>query len=248
VDELRDIFLAQLATPLVCEKLFAQIPDIVYCIKNLERRYVSVNRAFSDRLGLKSPRDIIGKTAEELFPKYLADIYREQDELVFSKGQEIIDRVELVSNSTGGIGWYLASKFPLRGRDGEIIGLASISRDLQTPGDQDLEFAGLARVVEKIHAEYADDLKPHELAESIKLSVTQLDRRMRKIFKLTTSQFIRKTRLEAAARLLTSTDMAISGVALECGYGDQSAFTRQFKATVGMTPGTYRDQYSIKRR
>ena len=30
-------------------------------------------------------------------------------------------------------------------------------------------------------------------------------------------------------------------VALTCGYGDQTAFTRQFGATVGLPPSVYRD-------
>jgi AraC-like DNA-binding protein len=29
-------------------------------------------------------------------------------------------------------------------------------------------------------------------------------------------------------------------LALECGYADQAAFTRQFGKTVGLTPGAYR--------
>lgn len=237
---LRDNLYAQLATPIIGDRLFAQIPDILYCIKNVKHQYVSVNRAFADRLNFKSTSSVIGKTADDLFPKYLADIYREQDEVVYQTGEDIIDRVELVTNTKGGMGWYLASKFPLLGKDGSIIGIASISRDLQTPGDEDLRFAGLARTVEFIHKNYADDLKIAEMAAKINLSVTQLDRRMRKVFKLTTSQFIRKTRLEAAARLLTLTVKPISQIAQDCGYSDQSAFTRQFRATVGMAPGAYR--------
>jgi len=244
--DLRDIFLSQLATPMVSERLFSQIPDIVFCVKNIDGRYVSVNRAFSDRLGLKSPNEILGKTAHEIFPQYLADIYKGQDEQVFGSGEEITDRLELVSHYGVGVGWYLASKFALRGHTGEIIGLASISRDLQTPGDQDVAFAGLLKVVTYIHRNFANDIKAASLAESIQLTSTQLDRRMRKIFKLTTSQFIRKTRLEMATRLLKTTNEPIVEVALKCGYSDQSAFTRQFKATVGMTPGAFRDKYTGK--
>ncbi len=239
-EDLRDNFLSQLATPLISERLFAQVPDIVFCIKNLDGVYVSANQAFASRLGLPTYRDIIGKTASQLFPDYLAAIYETQDQEVFTTGHDITDKLELVNASHTGMGWYLASKLPLKGKNGEIIGLASISRDLQEPGDEDLKFAGLARIVNFIQEHYSEDLKLSELAAKIDLSVVQLDRRMKKIFKLSTSQFIRKTRIGAASKMLRSTDSSISQVALGCGYGDQSAFTRQFKTTVGMTPGEYR--------
>jgi AraC-like DNA-binding protein len=32
----------------------------------------------------------------------------------------------------------------------------------------------------------------------------------------------------------------VTEIAIACGYHDHSAFTRQFKATVGMTPSEYR--------
>jgi AraC-like DNA-binding protein len=35
-------------------------------------------------------------------------------------------------------------------------------------------------------------------------------------------------------------DEPIAGIGLACGFADQSAFARQFKATVGMTPRDYR--------
>jgi AraC-like DNA-binding protein len=32
----------------------------------------------------------------------------------------------------------------------------------------------------------------------------------------------------------------VAEIAQACGYGDHSAFTRQFKATTGLTPSQYR--------
>ncbi|MCP5535983.1 MAG: AraC family transcriptional regulator [Akkermansiaceae bacterium] len=243
VNRLRNEFLAQLATPLVAERLFAEVPDIVFCMKNLDGLYISANPAFAERLGLRSVDEILGKTAVDLFPPHLCATYQAQDEVVFRQGREIRDQLELIFNRDGSVGWYLASKIPLVGKNGTVIGLASISRDLLTPGDEDLRFAGLAKVIERIQHDYSDDLKPSSLAKTAGLTLTQLERRMRKVFKLTTSQFIRKTRIEAAARMLTNTDKAIIDIALDCGYGDQSAFTRQFKSTVGMAPGAYRGAY-----
>jgi PAS domain S-box-containing protein len=241
---IRKKFLSQLNTPMVAELLFEHVPDIVFCIKNNQGQYISANPAFAERLGLKSVTEILGKTAADIFPPHLAPTYLTQDEQVLQQGREINDRLELVFNRDGSLGWYLACKIPLLGKEGQIIGLASISRDLLTPGDADLRFAGLAKVVNQIQLHYADDLKPAELAKLAKLSQTQLERRMRKIFKLSTSQFIRKTRIGAAARMLTGTDESIINIALDCGYGDQSAFTRQFKTTVGMTPGSYRTSFA----
>jgi AraC-like DNA-binding protein len=48
-----------------------------------------------------------------------------------------------------------------------------------------------------------------------------------------------KTRLEAASRMLAG-DSSVSDIAQACGYADHSAFTRQFRATVGVTPSEYR--------
>jgi AraC-like DNA-binding protein len=41
-------------------------------------------------------------------------------------------------------------------------------------------------------------------------------------------------------RRLRETDDPIAAVALDCGYSDQSAFTRQFRQTVGLSPSEYR--------
>jgi AraC-like DNA-binding protein len=48
-----------------------------------------------------------------------------------------------------------------------------------------------------------------------------------------------KLRLEHAAVLLDGSDR-ISAIAQACGYADHSAFTRQFRAVVGVTPRDYR--------
>jgi AraC-like DNA-binding protein len=160
------------------------------------------------------------------------------------RGGEIIDHLELVSNLDRSLGWYLATKVPLRNATGEVIGLASISRDLGTPSLDDVEFPGLQRVVKHIREHMDEDLRPDRLAAMVKLSSAQLDRRMRRVFQLSTSAFIRKTRIEHAVRLLATTRLAITGIALDCGYGDQTAFTRQFRATVGMPPAAYRDHVS----
>jgi AraC-like DNA-binding protein len=80
-----------------------------------------------------------------------------------------------------------------------------------------------------------------DLATMAGLSPAQLDRRMRRVFQLTTAQFIRKARIGHSVQLLTTTALPVAEIALTCGYGDQTAFTRQFRAMVGMPPAAYRE-------
>ena len=63
---------------------------------------------------------------------------------------------------------------------------------------------------------------------------------MKRFFGLTPSQFIAKTRIAAASRLLRETEQSIADIALACGFYDQSAFTRTFRAMTGVTPTQFR--------
>ncbi|TWT40761.1 AraC family transcriptional regulator [Botrimarina hoheduenensis] len=59
----------------------------------------------------------------------------------------------------------------------------------------------------------------------------------------TGESWLRYTRLKAidyAARLLRETEVPVTAIAFECGFGDLSTFYRQFKARLGMPPAAYR--------
>jgi transcriptional regulator GlxA family with amidase domain len=47
-------------------------------------------------------------------------------------------------------------------------------------------------------------------------------------------------RLERAKELLASTSLGLHEIVVAVGYSDVSSFSRKFKQTVGMTPGSYR--------
>jgi AraC-like DNA-binding protein len=54
------------------------------------------------------------------------------------------------------------------------------------------------------------------------------------------NDFLHHHRLQEAATRLTSEDLPILSIALECGYGSIGPFNRAFKQRVGMTPSEYR--------
>lgn len=236
----RDDFVARLAQPLFVEALFDRMPDMVFSVKDRAGRYVCMSEACADRCGLGSKREATGRTAHELFPKHMADRYAEQDELLFSTGQPVVDNLDLTLFNNRESGWCLSNKTPLFDRDGAIIGLACLSRDLIEPSRAGIVDARMAAAVDQVLARYAEPLRVEALAEQAGVSLAQFERRMKKIFQLSAGQFITKTRIDAAARRLAGSEEAISEIALACGFCDQSALSKQFRQVTGMTPREYR--------
>ena len=66
------------------------------------------------------------------------------------------------------------------------------------------------------------------------------ERLVKRVFHLTPRELLIKTRIEAASALLLESDRSIADIAFACGYCVHSAFTRQFKATVGVAPAQFR--------
>ncbi|NRO95948.1 helix-turn-helix domain-containing protein [Paraburkholderia sp. NMBU_R16] len=221
------------------EPVFDALPDVVFFVKDERTRYALVNRTLASRCGCKEKRALIGKTTEEVFPSRFASTYMAQDRAVLEGGPPMMDQLELHLYPGRQPGWCLSSKVPLRNSAGAIVGLAGISRDLKANEKTHPAYSRLAAVVQHIQDNYVQPLNLTYLAEMAGMSVAQLERYFHKVFHLTPRQVLLKTRLDAATALLVSNDK-VTDVAALCGYTDHSAFTRQFKATVGVTPSEYR--------
>lgn len=237
----RQQFLRELAQPLPwVEALFDRQPDMVFSIKDRNGRYVSISQACAERCGLVHQGDAIGRTARELFPAHMAERYMAQDEQLFRTGEPVLDNLDLTLFPNRQPGWCLSTKLPLPDRAGRVIGLACLSRDLEEPSRSGMVDARMAAVVDLMLARHAEPLGIEMLADQAGLNVAQFERRMKKIFRLSPSQYLTKLRIDAAARLLQASDRRISDIALDCGFCDQSALTKQFRALTGLTPLAFR--------
>jgi transcriptional regulator GlxA family with amidase domain len=56
-------------------------------------------------------------------------------------------------------------------------------------------------------------------------------------------QYIREVRVGVARHLLETSNQSLTNIAVQCGFYDQSHFTRQFKASTGITPLDYRRRF-----
>src|SRR6187200_2182938 len=111
----------------VLEQLLDRADDLVFCIKNRNGQYLSVNETFLRRTRLGSRNQLLGRTAREVFPALLAAGYEQQDAVVFRTGSEVHDRLETITHRDGTMGWYRADKVPVRDASGAVIALAGIS-------------------------------------------------------------------------------------------------------------------------
>jgi AraC family transcriptional regulator len=79
-----------------------------------------------------------------------------------------------------------------------------------------------------------------EVAQAAGVHPAHLARGFRTYFKTSLGSYIRRLRVEFAARELVQSEASLATVALAAGFADQSHFTRLFKRHTGFTPNAYR--------
>ena len=100
--------------------------------------------------------------------------------------------------------------------------------------------AWLGKAREVLHDRYADSLSLDDIADAVGIEPERLARGFRRAYGESLGDYLRRIRVNAAARLLASTDEPISRVAGEVGFADQSHLTRWFGRYLETTPGKYR--------
>ena len=213
------------------------LPQVMAAAKGVDGRYLYVNRGFADRLG-KRTSDIVGRKVEDFFAPELAASYAAQDAEVLRTGKPLQGHLELIVRADGRLGWYLTSKTRLVDDTGDVAGVAVMSVDLHS--QMDSAHSGLAAALDAVRAEISHPWRVTEIAEVAGLSTTQLERLCRRTLGMSPRGLLQRLRLEHAVRLLSSTSMTAGEIASACGFYDQSSFTRQFRAVLGLTPGAYR--------
>jgi AraC-like DNA-binding protein len=238
-------FLNALANPFAVLGLFEYLPEIYMYVKDREGRYVHVSRVAREVMGIKHASEASGKTDFDFFPPAVAAQYVEEDRRVIESAKPLTNQVWLVPGKNGVPQWYLCNKIPLLDRLGGVVGLAGVKRLYEHVGTAPSGYARLLKVVEYVTAHYSQAIEVTTLAELVDLSVSQLQREFGRLFGITPIQYIREVRVGVARHQLETSDQPLTNVAVQCGFYDQSHFTRQFKASTGLTPHDYRRRFGV---
>ena len=109
----------------------------------------------------------------------------------------------------------------------------------QNINGNDREF--IEKVDEFIHENIINsELDANALAETMHMSPTTLNRRIKSITGTNTTIYIRLKRLGRAKQLLQNTQMSMGEIQAVCGFESPSYFSRAFKAEYGISPSDFR--------
>ncbi|MBO7177140.1 MAG: helix-turn-helix domain-containing protein [Clostridia bacterium] len=102
--------------------------------------------------------------------------------------------------------------------------------------------ANIERALDLIHYEYAKPLTVEMAAAATGYGKSNFCKIFKDVVGDSFHHVLNQCRVKNAYGLLSESDMPISAVAQEVGFGEAKTFCRVFKEVTGMTPGTYRAQ------
>jgi transcriptional regulator GlxA family with amidase domain len=138
-------------------------------------------------------------------------------------------------------------------RDAALLIARHLVLFLRRPGNQSQFSATLSaqapqgsplRELQRFAAEHLhENLSVEALAERAHMSPRHFARSFRAQTGVTPARYVENLRLEAARRMLEDTDLAVSAVAGDCGFGTAETMRRAFLRTLGVGPADYRRRF-----
>lgn len=124
------------------------LPSSVY-VKDKQARKILANKANLTQSGFTDASEVIGKTDFELYPRHIAEKFHTDDLTVLEDGKTITNREEQLISKDGTEKWLITEKYPIRNKDGDIIGLFGFGHDITAEKNLEKESAAAAEKMQK---------------------------------------------------------------------------------------------------
>jgi rsbT co-antagonist protein RsbR len=136
------------------QSLIDHIPSIIY-VKDLDKRYLLVNRFAADIMHLK-PEEIIGKADNELFPPEVIDEWRKREERVLKLNG--VHSYEDIFETDDGPHTFLGTLVTILDQQGKIYAFGGISTDVTELRRSEEERARLQEAALQAHKQALREL------------------------------------------------------------------------------------------
>lgn len=227
----------------VLGQLFNLMDEHYLFVKDLNHRYCRCNEPLWRELGMSSEQEMLGKTDTDFFTPLVAQAYYDHDLKVIRSGEPILNDVWLVP-SCNSLRWYRINKLPVYNRarraKRKVIGVAGLMVPYEGVGPVPAEYERVQPAIAMANETGGADVRVKDLAEACDYSVNQFGRVFQSLFRMRPIEFLLRLRLANASRLLRNSERPIVDVATECGFYDQSSFTKAFRRQFGVTPHRFR--------
>ena len=96
------------------------------------------------------------------------------------------------------------------------------------------------QMVDFIQVHYNEQLSLEQIADSASISTRECIRSFQNTLGMAPKQYLLQVRIQKACRLLETSEMRIMEIGEQCGFQEQSYFTKIFRRETGYSPGKYR--------
>lgn len=93
---------------------------------------------------------------------------------------------------------------------------------------------------EILHDEWNKNVSLAELSNQLHIHPCTISKYFSKYIHCTLGEYTRKLKIEKSIQMLRNQDVSLTEIAYDCGFSDQSHFTRVFKSCTGYLPKEYR--------
>ena len=236
-------FLKRIGGGLQLAGLFGTLPMIAFLAKDEQSRFVSANARTLKIFNLQQEWQILGKMDRDFFPLELSTGFVEEDQRVMSTGVTRTYYAQMVPDIDGPLNWYVVSVAPLRDAQERICGVAIVLYDLHEVGGVTQHFQQMEPALRHLHTRFREPIETNHLAALTHLSERQFTRLFNKLLGETPMRYLIRQRIRAACQELIASTRTVGAIALDCGFYDQSAFTRAFREQTSLTPNAYRQRH-----
>ncbi len=139
------------------KRLMEKMTDSIY-FKDLQSRFVMVNKTLANAWGFSSPEELIGKSDFDSFRAADARQMFEDEQAIIKSGEPMEGVEEETTWKDGHVAWSSTSKMPLVDDDGNTVGTFGISRNITEHKMAELNAARYAEEIRRIKEEMEDDL------------------------------------------------------------------------------------------
>jgi len=103
----------------------------------------------------------------------------------------------------------------------------------------------VSKVIIYLNKHFREDVSLSSVAHDLGYNANYLSHCIKRLYGMNFCSVLAALRIEAARKLLITTDKSLTEISYECGFGSERSFLRQFKSNTAFTPTEFRKHFYV---